>query len=69
MIPVPPDADATSGTRLPTMPQVRSVPVLTTVSLDTTMYASRFEPLNISLETFIILQLSKSTERGEKSRR
>ena len=32
------------------------------------MYASMFEPLNRSLETFIT-KLSKSTERGEKSRR
>ena len=30
--PVPPEANATSGIRLPTMPQVRSVPDLTTVS-------------------------------------
>ena len=66
--PVPPKADATSGTRLPTMPPVKSVPGLTTVSKDTTMYASMFEPLNRSLETFIT-KLSKSTERGEKSRR
>ena len=54
--------------RLPTVPQVSSVPDLTTVSQDTTMYASKFEPLNISLETFIT-KLSKSTERGERSRR
>ena len=32
------------------------------------MYASMFEPLNRSLETFIT-KLSKSTERGERSRR
>ena len=32
------------------------------------MYASMFEPLNRPLETFII-KLSKSTERGERSRR
>ena len=32
------------------------------------MYASMFEPLNTSLETFIT-KLSKSTERGERSRR
>ena len=32
------------------------------------MYASMLEPLNISLETFIT-KLSKSTERGERSRR
>ena len=55
-------------TRLPTVPQVRSVPDLTTVSQDTTMYASMFEPLITSLETFIT-KLSKSTERGERSRR
>ena len=60
--PVPPEADATPETRLPTVPQVRSVPDLTTVSQDTTMYASIFEPLNKSLETFIT-KLSKSTER------
>ena len=66
--PVPPEADATPETRLPTVPQVSSVPDLTTVSQDTTMYASMFEPLNRSLETFIA-KLSKSTERGERSRR
>ena len=66
--PVPPEADATPETRLPTVPQVGSVPDLTTVSQDTTMYASMFEPLNRSLETFIT-KLSKSTERGERSRR
>ena len=66
--PVPPEADATQETRLPTVPQVSSVPDLTTVSQDTTMYASMFEPLNRSLETFIT-KLSKSTERGERSRR
>ena len=66
--PVPPEADATPETRLPTMPKVSSVPDLTTVSQDTTMYASMFEPLNRSLETFIT-KLSKSTERGERSRR
>ena len=66
--PVPPEADATPETKLPTVPQVRSVPDLTTVSQDTTMYASMFEPLNRSLETFIT-KLSKSTERGERSRR
>ena len=60
--------DATPETRLPTVPQVSSVPDLTTVSQDTTMYASMFEPLNRSLETFIT-KLSKSTERGERSRR
>ena len=66
--PVPPEADATPEIRLPTVPQVSSVPDLTTVSQDTTMYASMFEPLNRSLETFIT-KLSKSTERGERSRR
>ena len=66
--PVPPEADATPETRLPTVPQVSSVPDLTTVSEDTTMYASMFEPLNRSLET-LITKLSKSTERGERSRR
>ena len=66
--PVPPEADATLETRLPTVPQVRSVPDLTTVSQDTTMYASMFEPLNRSLKTFIT-KLSKPTERGERSRR
>ena len=66
--PVLPEADATPATRLPTLPQVSSVPDLTTVSQDTTMYASMFEPLNRSLETFITM-LSKSTERGERSRR
>ena len=66
--PVPPETDATPETRLPTVPQVRSVPDLTTVSQDTTMYASMFEPLNGSLKTFIT-KLSKSTERGERSRR
>ena len=50
------------------MPQVRSVPDLTTVSQNTTMYVSMFEPLNRSLETFIT-KLSKSTERRERSRR
>ena len=64
--PVPPEADATPETRLPTVPQVSSVPDLTTVSQDTTMYASMFEPLNRSLETFIT---KLSTERGERSRR
>ena len=56
--PVPPEADANPETRLPTVPQVRSVPDLTTVSQDTTMYVSMFEPLNRSLETFIT-KLSK----------
>ena len=45
----------------------RAAPSETTVSQDTTMYAPRFEPLNISLETFIT-KLSKSTERGQRSR-
>ena len=66
--PVQPEADATPETRLPTVPQVRAVPDLTTVSQETTMYASMFEPLNRSLATFIT-KLSKSTERGERSRR
>ena len=66
--PVPAEADATPETRLPTVPQVSSVPDLTTVTQDTTMYASMFEPLNRSLNTFIT-KLSKSTERGERSRR
>ena len=66
--PAPPEADATPETRLPTVPRVRSVPDLTTISQDTTMYASMFEPLNRSLETFIT-KLSKSTDRGERSRR
>ena len=65
---VPPEADATPETRLPPVPQVRSVPDLTAVKQNTTMYASMFEPLNRSLETFIT-KLSKSTERGERSRR
>ena len=66
--PVPPQTDATPERGLPTVPQVRSVPDLNTISEDTTMYASMFEPLNRSLETFIT-KLSKSTERGERSRR
>ena len=66
--PVPSEMVATPETRLPTVPKVRSVPDLTMVSQDTTMYASMFEPLNRSLETFIT-KLSKSTERGERSRR
>ena len=66
--PVPPEADATPETRLPTVPQVRSVPDLTAVSQDTTTYSSIFEPLNRSIETFIT-KLSKSNERGERSRR
>ena len=66
--PVPPEADANPERRLPTVPQVISVPDLTMVSQDTTMYASMFEPLIKSLETSIT-KLSKSTERGERSRR
>ena len=64
---VPPEANSTPETRLPTVPQVRSVPDLTSVSQETTMYASMFEPLNRSHETFIT-KLSKSIERGERSR-
>ena len=48
--------------------QVRSVPDFTALSLDTTMYALIIELLNRFLETFIT-KSSKSTERGEKSRR
>ena len=44
------------------------MPHLTTILQDTTINASMFEPLNRSLETFIT-KLSKSTERGERSRR
>ena len=44
------------------------MPDLTIVSQGTTIYASMFEPLNRSLEKFIT-KLSKSTERGERSRR
>ena len=44
--PVPPEVDATSGTRLPTVTQARSVADLTTVSQNTTMYASMFEFFN-----------------------
>ena len=65
--PAPPEAEATSGAQAPTIPPVRSVPDLTTISQDTTMYASMFESLNRSLEAFIT-KLSKSTERGEMSR-
>ena len=64
--PVQPEADPTPETRLATVPQGRSVPDLTTVLQDTKVYASRFEPLNRSLETFIT-KLSKSTQRGERS--
>ena len=63
--PVSPEADAIPETRLSTVPQVSSVPDLTRVSQDTTMYASMFEPLNRSVEKFIT-KLSKSTERGER---
>ena len=66
--PVPPELDATSGTRLSTVTQARSRPDLTTVSQDTTMYASIIEPFIGSLEMFIT-KLLKSTERGEKSRK
>ena len=62
------DGSITSGARLPTVPQVRSVPDLTTVSHDITMYASMFKPLNRSIETFIT-KLSNSTERGESSQK
>ena len=55
--PVPPEAEASSETSLPT-----------TVSHDFTIYAPMFEPLNKSLETFIT-KLPKSTEGGERSRR
>ena len=68
MDPALPEADATPGARLPTKPQVRSVPDLSTVLQDTTMYASMFEPMNRSLETFIT-KLSKSTERRERSQK
>ena len=67
--PAPPEAEATSGAHSPTKPQVRSVRDLHTVSQDTTMYyASMLELLNRSLETSIT-KLSKSTEKGERSRR
>ena len=66
--PITPDAEATSGAPLPTVSPVRSVPDLTTISHYTSMYASMFEPMNKSLETFNT-KLSKSTERGERSRR
>ena len=58
--PVPPKADATPETRLPTVPQVSSVPDLTTVSHDTTMYASMFEPLNRERG-----EVKKDTEKAE----
>ena len=64
--PVPPEADATPETRLPTVPQVSSVPDLTTVSQDTTMYASMFEPLNRSLEVNRERRyVKKDTEKAE----
>ena len=63
--PVPPETDATPETRLPTVPRVRSVPDLTTVSQDTRMYASMFEPLNRSLETFITKISKVNRERRE----
>ena len=56
-----PEAKATSGARLPTVPQVRLVPDFTTTLHDTTMHGLRFKPLKSSLETFIT-KLSKSTE-------
>ena len=59
------DAEATSPAHLPTMPQVRSVPDLNTVSQDTTLYASMFGFLNRSLEKFIA-KLLMSAERGER---
>ena len=59
---------APSRAHFPKVPHIRSVADLTTVSHDTTMYASMFEPLNRSFETFIT-KLSKSSERGERSRR
>ena len=66
--PAPPEAEATSGAQSPTLPQVRSVPDLSTVWQDKTMYASMFKPLNRFLETFITKR-SNSTERGERSTR
>ena len=66
--PAPPEAEATSGAQYSAMPQVRSVPDLTTISHDITMHASRFEPLNRSLEK-LLTKLSMSTERGERSRK
>ena len=58
-------APSRPGWTNPVPPEADPVPP---VSQDTTMYASMFEPLNRSLETFIT-KLSKSTERGERSRR
>ena len=65
---ITPEEDFSSGARLPTGPHVRSVPDLTIILHDTTINDSVFELLNGSLETFIT-KLSRSTERGEGSRR
>ena len=51
--PIRPDVEAPSGAPLTLIPHARSIPDLTTVSHDTTRYASMFEPLNRSLKTFI----------------
>ena len=59
---VPPEANATPETRLPAVPQVRSMPVLTTVSQDTTMYTSIFEPLNRSPSP----RIQPREERGQE---
>ena len=65
--PVPPEADATPETRLPTVPQVSSVPDLTTVSQDTTMYASMFEPLNdLSRHSSLSSRSQPREERGQE---
>ena len=64
---ITPEADATSGARLPTGPHVISVPDFTTVSHDTTVYASLVE-----LQTGLLRRLllnSRSLLRGERSRR
>ena len=66
--PAPPESEAMSVAQSPTLPQFRSRPDLTTVSQDTTINASMFEPLNRYLETFIT-KLSKSSEREERPRR
>ena len=66
--PIQPEAEDPSGARLLTVPHVRLVPDLTTVSHDTTMIVSMSQPLNRSPETFIN-KLTKFTERGEWSRR
>ena len=72
--PVPREADATPETRLPTVPQVSSVPDLTTVSQDTTMYASMFlasEQIsrNIHHQTLEVnrerREVKKDTEKAE----